>query len=56
MRVLGVPEPMASVVATRVLVALGDDLVPDRVRDDVEPAELLPPVRLGDAGANGGDR
>jgi hypothetical protein len=34
-------------VATRVLVALGDDLVPDRVRDDGdEPAELVPPVRL----------
>lgn len=46
-RVMGVPEPLASVVATRVLVALGDDLVPDRVRDDgAEPAELVPPVRL----------
>lgn len=55
-RVMGVPEPLASVVATRVLVALGDDLVPDRVRDDVEPAELLPPIRLGDVGTNGGDR
>ena len=56
-RVMAVPEPLASVVATRVLVALGDDLVPDRVRDDdVEPPELAPPVRLGDAGANGGDR
>ncbi|MGQ0537886.1 MAG: hypothetical protein ACT4R6_02980 [Gemmatimonadaceae bacterium] len=48
-RVMGVPEPLASVVATRVLVALGDDLVPDRVRedDDPEPAELVPRVRLG---------
>ena len=45
-RVMGVPEPLASVVATRVLVALGDDLVPDRVRDDGEPAELVPPIRL----------
>jgi hypothetical protein len=45
-RVMGVPEPLASVVATRVLVALGDDLVPDRVRDDGEPAELVPQIRL----------
>jgi hypothetical protein len=30
-RVLAVPEPLASVVATRVLVELGDDLVPQRV-------------------------
>ena len=54
-RVMGVPEPLASVVATRVLVALGDDLVPDRVRDDgEEPAELVPPIRLSDS--NGGSR
>ena len=53
-RVMGVPEPLASVVATRVLVALGDDLVPDRVRDDGdEPAELVPRVRLGET--NGGN-
>jgi hypothetical protein len=53
-RVMGVPEPLASVVATRVLVALGDDLVPDRVRDDgEEQAELVPRVRLGDS--NGGE-
>lgn len=30
-RVLGVPEPLASVVATRVLVELGDELIPQRV-------------------------
>lgn len=55
MRVMNVPEPLASVVATRALVALGDDLVPDRVRDDgVEPAELVPPVRI--ASASSGDR
>ena len=30
-RVMGVPEPLASVVATRVLVELGDELVPTRV-------------------------
>ncbi len=49
-RVMAVPEPLASVVATRVLVELGDDLVPTRVLrprpgvtreafDDVLPAD-----------------
>ncbi len=31
-RVMGIPEPLASVVATRVLVVLGQELVPTRVR------------------------
>ena len=31
-RVMGVPEPMAGVVATRALVILGDELVPYRRR------------------------
>jgi hypothetical protein len=31
-RVMGLPEPMASVVATRTLVVLGEDLVPYRRR------------------------
>ena len=30
-RVMGVPEPLASMVATRVLVELGEELVPKRV-------------------------
>jgi hypothetical protein len=30
-RVMGVPEPLSSVVATRVLVELGEELVPQRV-------------------------
>ncbi|MEP7382612.1 MAG: hypothetical protein ABI910_13055, partial [Gemmatimonadota bacterium] len=30
-RVMGVPEPLASLVATRVLVELGEELVPRRV-------------------------
>jgi hypothetical protein len=30
-RVMGVPEPLASIVATRVLVELGEELVPKRV-------------------------
>ncbi len=37
-RVLGVPEPLASVVATRVLVELGDELVPQRVIRPRPPA------------------
>ena len=37
-RVMGVPEPLSSVVATRVLVELGDELVPTRVlRPKPEP-------------------
>jgi len=31
-RVMGVPEPLASIVATRVLVILGQELVPSKVR------------------------
>ena len=30
-RVMGVPEPLASIVATRTLVELGEELVPSRV-------------------------
>jgi hypothetical protein len=50
-RVMGVPEPLASVVATRALVVLGQDLVPYRRRyrdaDDVD--EGKPRLRLNDA-------
>lgn len=40
-RVMGIPEPLASVVATRTLVVLGQDLVPyrKRAKDDVRPEE-----------------
>jgi hypothetical protein len=55
---LGVPEPLASTVATRTLVVLGDDVVPERntplgtqmVGDDV-----LPIVRIA-AGNDTGSR
>lgn len=55
-RMLGIPEPLASTVATRTLVVLGDDVVPERttplgarmVSDDV-----LPLVRI--AAANDGN-
>jgi hypothetical protein len=36
-RVMGIPEPLASTVATRALVVLGQDLVPFRRRQRTEP-------------------
>jgi len=36
-RVMGIPEPLASTVATRALVVLGQDLVPFRRRQRAEP-------------------
>ena len=56
-RVMGIPEPLASTVATRALVSLGRDLVPFRRRgreegEDSPDEELAPPrVRLDDATA-----
>ena len=54
-RVMGIPEPLASTVATRALVVLGQDLVPFRRRarsteagENVETA-TKPRLRLGDA-------
>ena len=53
-RIMSIPEPLASTVATRTLVVLGQDLVPYRRRsreDASAPAEdSRPPLRLGDAG------
>src|SRR5919107_1680002 len=52
-RVLGIPEPLASVVATRALVVLGQDLVPFRRRaregDVNEENDQRPRLRLEDA-------
>lgn len=52
-RVLGIPEPLASVVATRALVVLGQDLVPFRRRaregDVTEDSDQRPRLRLEDA-------
>lgn len=39
-RVMGVPEPLASLVATRVLVELGEELVPRRVLRPKPPRDL----------------
>ena len=42
-RVMGVPEPLAGIVATRVLVELGEELVPKRVlRPKPDPATQAP--------------
>src|SRR5919112_1169421 len=52
-RVMGIPEPLASTVATRTLVVLGQDLVPfrRRNRDDgmATPDESRPALRLNEA-------
>jgi hypothetical protein len=51
MRVMGVPEPLASAVATRALVALGEDLVPYRQHREFEREEDAerPKLRFTDA-------
>ena len=48
-RVMGVAEPLASTIVTRVLVVLGQDLLP--TKRAVEPAaeEMRPRLRLADA-------
>jgi hypothetical protein len=50
-REMAIPEPLASVVATRTLVVLGQDLVPYRRRavDTGEEIEERPKLRLNDA-------
>jgi hypothetical protein len=54
-RQMSIPEPLASTVATRTLVVLGQDLVPYRRRSREDAAqqssdtEARPPLRLGEA-------
>src|SRR5438874_8089589 len=48
-REMAIPEPLASTVATRTLVVLGQDLVPYRRRAVDEPEEERPKLRLNDA-------
>lgn len=51
-RVMGIPEPLASTVVTRTLVVLGEDLVPHhrRAPETVRVDESgRPPLRLDDA-------
>ena len=52
-RQMSIPEPLASIVVTRTLVVLGQDLVPYRRRSREEgmttPEEARPALRLNDA-------
>jgi hypothetical protein len=48
-REMAIPEPLASTVATRTLVVLGQDLVPYRRRAVDEPEEERPKLRLNEA-------
>jgi hypothetical protein len=48
-RVMGVPEPLASIIVTRVLVVLGRDLLPAKRVTEPVPDEMRPRLRLADA-------
>ena len=50
-RVMGIPEPLASTVVTRTLVVLGEDLVPYHCHGESGRSEETgrPPLRLDDA-------
>jgi hypothetical protein len=48
-REMAIPEPLASTVATRTLVVLGQDLVPYRRRAVDETEDERPKLRLNDA-------
>lgn len=49
-RVMGIPEPLASTVVTRTLVVLGEELVPYRRRaQEGRPEEVRPALRLDEA-------
>ena len=63
-REMAIPEPLASTVATRTLVVLGQDLVPYRRRavdrtegqPEPEPVEERPKLRLNDASQGRGQQ
>src|SRR5439155_7931198 len=48
-REMAIPEPLASTVATRTLVVLGQDVVPYRKRAVEDDQEERPKLRLNDA-------
>src|SRR5919197_3777262 len=48
-REMSIPEPLASIVATRTLVVLGQDLVPYRRRAQQADEAERPKLRLGEA-------
>ena len=47
-RELNIPDPLASVIATRALVALGDSLIPPANADEDASSTPLPKLRLDD--------
>ncbi len=53
-RVMGVTEPMASTVVTRVLVVLGQELLPARRAVEPQPEGMRPKLRLADASNRAG--
>src|SRR2546421_12983636 len=48
-REMSIPEPLSSIVATRTLVVLGQDLVPYRRQAQEAAEEGRPKLRLGEA-------
>lgn len=48
-RMMGIAEPLASTVVTRVLVVLGQELLPARRAVEPAPDEVRPKLRLADA-------
>lgn len=48
-REMGVPDPLASIVATRALVQLGDALIPAHAGKEDEAEVPMPRLRLDDA-------
>jgi hypothetical protein len=48
-RVMGIAEPLASTIVTRVLVVLGQDLLPAKRAVEPNPDEMRPRLRLADA-------
>ena len=54
-RVMGIPEPLASTVATRTLVVLGEELVPKQHEATAATIDDRPRLRLDDAAAAAAD-
>jgi hypothetical protein len=48
-RVMGIPEPLAGTIVTRVLVVLGQELLPVRRTEAPNTDEMRPRLRLADA-------
>jgi hypothetical protein len=48
-RMMGIAEPLASTIVTRVLVVLGQELLPAKRAAEPAPDEMRPKLRLADA-------